>query len=311
MRVMVTGADGFVGGLLAASLRGDGHEVFALSRRGSRGMLACDITDPQAIARAVRTSAPDQVFHLAAQASAARSWSEPALTYEVNVTGTHLLLEELRATAPAARVLLACTSDEYGAVAPHDCPIDEDTPLRPLSPYAVSKVAEESLGRMYHGAFGTAVVATRAFMHIGPGQPPRFATADWARRIALGEAGKATPEIRVGNLALRRELGDVRDVVAAYRSALDFGSPGEAYNVATGEAPTLEEALELLLGMSETEFTIEVDAARVRPADPPILQGDASRLEHITGWAPKHRLKDTLAEVLDYWRARVREGAKD
>jgi GDP-4-dehydro-6-deoxy-D-mannose reductase len=310
MRTLVTGAEGFVGGLLAASLRGDGHEVFALSRRPSQGMLECDLTDSQAVSRAVRRSAPDLVFHLAAQASAARSWTEPALTYEVNVTGTHLLLEELRTTAPAARVLLACTSDEYGAVAPEDCPIDEDTPLRPLSPYAVSKVAEEWLGRMFFSAFGMAVVATRAFMHIGPGQPPRFATADWARRIALAEAGLQTPVIRVGDLALRRELGDVRDVVAAYRAALDYGSAGEVYNVATGEAPTLEKTLSILVGMSETEFTIEVDPARIRPADPPILQGDAGKLEHVTGWAPKHRLEDTLAEVLDYWRSRVREGAE-
>jgi len=308
VRILVTGAEGFVGGLLAASLRGDGHEVSALSRRGSPGMLECDLTDPQAVARAVKKSAPDQVFHLAAQASAARSWTEPALTYEVNVTGTHLLLEALRTTSPAARVLLACTSDEYGAVAPEDCPIDEDTPLRPLSPYAVSKVAEEWLGQMFFSAFGMAVVATRAFMHIGPGQPPRFATADWARRIALAEAGRAAPVITTGNLALKRELGDVRDVVAAYRAALDYGSAGEVYNVATGEAPTLQEALLLLTGMSETEFTIEVDPARIRPADPPILQGDASKLEHVTGWAPKHRLENTLAEVLDYWRQRVREG---
>jgi len=308
LRILVTGAEGFVGGFLAASLKGDGHEVFALSRRGAQGMLECNLTDPQAVGRAVKTSAPDQVFHLAAQASAARSWTEPALTYEVNVTGTHLLLEELRTNAPAARVLLACTSDEYGAVAPEDCPIDEDTPLRPLSPYAVSKVAEEWLGRMFFSAFGMAVIATRAFMHIGPGQPPRFATADWARRIALAEAGLQAPVIRVGNLALRRELGDVRDVVAAYRAALDFGSAGEAYNVATGEAPTLEETLLTLVGMSETEFTIEVDPARIRPADPPILQGDASKLEHATGWAPKHRLENTLAEVLDHWRSRVRGG---
>jgi GDP-4-dehydro-6-deoxy-D-mannose reductase len=145
-------------------------------------------------------------------------------------------------------------------------------------------------------------------MHIGPGQPPRFATADWARRIALAEAGRAAPVITTGNLALKRELGDVRDVVAAYRAALDFGSAGEVYNVATGEAPTLQEALLLLTGMSETEFTIEVDPARIRPADPPILQGDASKLEHVTGWAPKHRLENTLAEVLDYWRQRVRQG---
>ena len=308
MRILVTGAEGFVGEFLTASLRGDGHEVSALSRRGSPGMLECDLTDPRAVARAVKKSAPDQVFHLAAQASAARSWTEPALTYEVNVTGTHLLLEALRKTSPAARVLLACTSDEYGAVAPEDCPIDEDTPLRPLSPYAVSKVAEEWLGQMFFSAFGMAVVATRAFMHIGPGQPPRFATADWARRIALAEAGRAAPVITTGNLALKRELGDVRDVVAAYRAALDYGSAGEVYNVATGEAPTLQEALLLLTGMSETEFTIEVDPARIRPADPPILQGDASKLEHVTGWAPKHRLENTLAEVLDYWRQRVREG---
>lgn len=301
-RYLVTGAGGFVGTHLVARLRSDGHEVFGTSLAGGEDLLSCDVRDAAAVAAAVRLSAPERVVHLAAQSSAARSWKEPALTYEVNVTGTHHLLEAVRRQVPGARVLVACTSDQYGAVAPTECPIEEQAPLRPLSPYAASKVAAECVARMFWHAFALEVVITRAFMHVGPGQPATFATADWARQIALAESGQKEPVLEVGNLDLAREYGDVRDVVAAYVAALECGEPGEPYNVATGDARPLREVVTILTRLARLPLEVRVDAARIRPADPPLLEGSAAKLSRLTGWSPTRRLEDALSEVLDHWR---------
>ncbi|MGH2820397.1 MAG: GDP-mannose 4,6-dehydratase, partial [Actinomycetota bacterium] len=213
---LVTGAAGFVGSHLMASLQQDGTEVAGTALETRRGLPVLDVRDRAAVDDVVQVTRPERVFHLAAQSSAARSWKDPALTYDVNVTGTHNLLDALRRYSPRCRVLLACTSDEYGIVAPERCPIEESAPLGPVSPYATSKVAQEWVGRMFFEAFGLEVVITRAFMHIGPGQPPSFATADWARQIARAEAGGKGAQVSVGDLGLARELGDVRDVVRAY-----------------------------------------------------------------------------------------------
>jgi GDP-4-dehydro-6-deoxy-D-mannose reductase len=214
-------------------------------------------------------------------------------------------LDALKRHSPGCRVLVAATSDEYGVVEPQYCPIVEDAPLKPVSPYAASKVAQEAVARMFSTAFGLQVITTRAFMHIGPGQPPSFATADWARQIARAEAGLQEPKVTVGNLDLKRELGDVRDVVAAYQVVLEAGVPGEVYNVATGEAPRLGEALSILSDLAEVTVEVVVDPAKIRPADPPLLMGSAAKLNRLTGWTPQHNLESTLGDVLAYWRQEV------
>jgi GDP-4-dehydro-6-deoxy-D-mannose reductase len=305
MRVLVTGASGFVGGYLIESLRAKGHDVIGTSVDEQDGYIPVDMRDASGVEAAVVEAVPDRVFHLAAQSRAALSWKEPALTYEVNVSGTHYLLHALHEHSPNARVHLPCTSDQYGVVAPEDCPINEATPEKPVSPYAVSKSAQEGVGRTFHFAFGMFVVATRAFMHIGPGQPPTFATADWARQIALAEAGLGPAKLSVGNLDVAREFGDVRDVVSAYLGILESGTPGETYNVSTGDARTLRDALTILLDAATVAMQVEVDPTKIRPADPPLLQGNSDKLRAATGWEPEHKPEDTLVEVLDWWRREI------
>jgi GDP-4-dehydro-6-deoxy-D-mannose reductase len=308
MRVLVTGASGFVGSHLTKALRASGHEVVGTSLEGEDEYLRVDMRRPDQVEEAVSSSAPERVFHLAAQSRVALSWQKPALTYEVNVSGTHYLLQALQEHNSDVRVLLPCTSDQYGIVSPDECPIDESTPEKPVSPYAVSKSAQESVGRTFHFAFGMFVVATRAFMHVGPGQPPTFATADWARRIALAEAGLVPARLSVGNLEVSREFGDVRDVVSAYVHLLEDGNQGETYNVATGDARTLREALEILLDAAAVDMDVIVDPAKIRLADPPMLQGSSDKLRAATGWEPRHKPEDSLLEVLDWWRAEVAAG---
>ncbi|MDQ3963438.1 MAG: GDP-mannose 4,6-dehydratase [Actinomycetota bacterium] len=306
MRVLVTGAGGFVGGHLVPTLRALGHDVVGTALEDRDRFVRLDITDAEMIDRVVGEVRPDAVFHLAGQSSVSLSWKEPALTYEVNANGTHYLLAAIQKHRPDCKVHVAASSDEYGKVDPSECPIDETAPLRPVSPYAVSRVAGEWIGRMFHESFGLHVVVTRAFMHVGPGQPASFATADWARQIAIAETGETDPVITAGNLAIRREFGDVRDVVKAYIAVLEKGEPGEAYNVATGEPHELRAVLGLLVDMAEISLEVVVDPEKLRPVDFPVLYGSAAKLERLTGWKPEYRIEDTLRSVLDHWRAVVR-----
>lgn len=290
-----------MGSYLAPALEERGHEVFGIALENDR-WLEADLRDRDALRRAVEIAQPDWVFHLAAQSSTARSWEDPAYTYEVNVTGTHNLLDALRAAVPGCRVVISGTSDGYGIVKPDECPLSEEHPLRPVSPYAASKVAQESVSTMFHSAFDMNVIVARAFMHVGPGQAPSFATAGWAQQIARIEGGLQEPVLRVGNLDLRREFCDVRDVIAAYIELMEHGEPGEVYNVSSGEAHALGDALDLYLQRANVEIEVRVDPNLVRPADPPILSGDPSKIERATGWRATRDFHETLPEVLEHWR---------
>ncbi len=299
MLTLVTGAGGFVGSYLSRELARQGTPVLALSHRD------LDVARSAEVEKVIQENRPVQVFHLAAQSSASRSWTEPDLTYQVNVVGTHNLLEAIRRHSPATRILVTASSDVYGAAGQLAEPIEERALTRPLSPYAASKLGQEAVVAMFHEAFGLHTIITRAFMHIGPGQPASFATADWARQIALAEKGLSEPILAVGDVEVVREFMDVRDVVGAYTKLMGSAAPGSLYNVACGMAYPLKYALDILLDLAAVEIEVRVDPSRMRAADPSVLVGSPRKLQDLTGWMPEYSLQQTLADVLHHWRSSV------
>jgi GDP-4-dehydro-6-deoxy-D-mannose reductase len=297
MRALLTGASGFVGGYLARHLEQCGDEVVALSD-------SVDLGNPDgavAFGDQLKATAPDIIYHLAALTHVGRSWEDPASTMRVNAMGTLSVLEAARAQSEPPRVMLISSSEVYGAGAGRR--IREDDPLRPVTPYAASKVAAEYLGLQAFLGRGLDVVRARPFNHIGPGQADIFVVSALARRIVEAERAGGGP-IAVGNLAAARDFTDVRDVVRAYRLLATSGAAGEVYNVCSGVARQVEELFKILIAHSSVAVEPREDPELFRPIDVPMLVGDNSRLVDLTGWRPEIDLSQTLVAVLDYWRAR-------
>ncbi len=316
-RVLITGADGFVGRHLASYLLDEvGAEVLGLDLRPPRApepwdrcaYAACDIMDREEVFSRLAEFRPDYVFHLAAQSSVRRSWEDPRRTYEIAITGQGNVMDALRAAGGDAAVQVACSSEEYGPVREEDLPISEDQPLRPASPYALSKVMQEYHAVFCHQAYGMRAVITRAFNMTGPGQAPDFVASDFARQIAEAEAGRREAVIRVGNLEARRDFSDVRDLVGAYWLILSRGRPGEAYNVCSGRDHSIREILDILLSMSRIPIRVETDPQRMRKADIPVLRGDNRKMRELLGWAPPCDMRRTLGDLLDWWRGEISAG---
>lgn len=261
-----------------------------------------DLVDATSLVRVIEACQPDVIFHLAASSSVASSWSTPAEMMQVNALGTLHLLEAVRQLDLDARVVLACSAESYGQVAAERLPISEDEPFHPVSPYAVSKATIDLLAYQYFQTFRLQTVRLRLFNHVGPGQSARFVISGFAHQIAEIEAGRQPPVIQVGNLDAKRDFVDVRDVVRAYVMAAVQAQPGEAYNVASGRAISIREALDRLLALTDSVVDLVFDPARLRPSDIDLLVGDAGRLQAATGWRPEIELSQTLADTLDYWR---------
>jgi GDP-4-dehydro-6-deoxy-D-mannose reductase len=216
------------------------------------------------------------------------------------VLATHHLLDAIRrAGLHDCRVLITASAAVY---APSDAPLDERAAVRPDSPYALSKLAQELLGQRAGVEDGIEVIVARAFNHTGPGQSPSFMASAFAQQIALLERQRGEPALQVGNVEARRDLSDVRDVVRAYTMLMTRGQPGEVYNVAAGSAPTVRSVIDTLARLAGLRLKLEVDPARLRPLDNPVLIGDASKLRRQTGWRPEIPLEQTLADLLEFWR---------
>ncbi len=297
MRAFVTGGHGFVGPWLARHLAESGDDVTLADP-------AVDVTDGPAVRKAIEEVDPEVVYHLAAQSSVQDSWESPVATFNVNALGTVNVLSAVRAAAPTARVLLVSSVEVYGVVKESELPLAESAPLRPATPYAASKAAAEMAGLQAHFGWGLDVMRVRPFTHTGPGQTDRFFVPNMARQIIEAATSGAT-ELRTGNLTVRRDLLDVRDVVRAYRLVADRGTSGEVYNVCSGRSVPLDQVVRRLLELERrgAALAVTADPARMRPVDLPDLRGDPHHLEADTGWQPEYTLDQTLVDVLGYWRS--------
>lgn len=268
-----------------------------------------DLLDRDRVAAVVREVQPQWVFHLAALSSPAASWEDPAATIATNAGVEANLLTALVKQNPMPRVVVVGSADEYGRPVGGARRLGENTPLRPLSPYGVSKVTQDLLALQYYLSHGLAAIRMRPFNHAGPRQAPDFAIASFAQQIARIELGKQPPILKVGNLEARRDYTDVRDVVRAYLLAMEKGKPGEVYNVGSGSAPRLRDLVALLLKMTRASITLEVDPARKHAVEAQVYVCDARRFQRLSGWRPRIGLERMLRDTLDDWRRHERGAA--
>ena len=315
-RVLVTGVTGFAGSHLVDYMltRGD-CEIYGTLRWRSRteniehvmdriSLIECDLRDAASTRDMLEKVRPDFIFHLAAQSFVPTSWNAPSESLTTNVIGQVNIFEAVRRIGLPCRIQLACSSEEYGMVFPDEVPIKETNPLRPLSPYAVSKVAQDMLGYQYWMSWKVDSVRTRGFNHEGPRRGPVFVASDFAKQIADIEKGLKPPVLNVGNLEAQRDFTDVRDMVKAYWLALEKCEPGEVYNICTGKGWKIKDLLRHLLSLTKAKIEVKEDPARLRPSDVPILLGDNSKFVAVTGWQPTIPFEQTLRDMLDYWRSR-------
>ena len=297
MRTLVTGAHGFVGRHLVDHLVQAGDDVVGVDREH------VDITRADEVTALFDQVRPDAVYHLAGDSDVGRSWSNPVDTFRANAEGTLNVLQACL-SAGVQRVLAVTSADIYGRVTEEELPLREDAPLRPVSPYAASKVAADYLALQSYLGHGLAVIRARPFNHIGPGQRSSFVAPALAERIARNEL-EGEEVVRVGNLSPRRDFTDVRDVVRAYRLLVLQGTPGEAYNVCRGEDVAIRDLAVRLVGLARKPMRLESDHDLQRPVDIPVLRGDPSKLRAATGWQPEIPLDQTLDDLLDEWRQRI------
>ncbi len=322
MRVLITGITGFVGSHLAEYALVQGAEVIGSLRWRSKTenidhlreritLIESDLRDLFSVRTLLERARPDYIVHLAAQSFVQASWETPAETLYTNAISQVNLLEGLRHLPGKVRFLVIGSSEEYGLVYPDELPIRETNPLRPLSPYAVSKVTQDLMGFQYFKSYGLHIVRARAFNHSGPRRGDAFATSNFAKQVAEIEAGLREPVVRAGDLTPTRDFSDVRDIVRGYWRLLETGTPGEVYNLCSGKDRSIEWVLRFLIRQSSvTDVEVRVDPARLRPSDVPMLRGSAEKAAKAVGWEPQIPLEQTLTDLLDYWRQRVKAGLR-
>ena len=318
MRVLITGITGFVGSHMAEYALAKGAQVFGSTRwrskteniehlRSKVTFIESDLRDLSSVRALLETSVPDYVVHLAAQSFVGVSWHAPAETLTTNIISQVNLLEALRGLKMSPRFLAVGSSEEYGLVLEDEVPIKETNPLRPLSPYAVSKVTQDMMAYQYFKSYGLPIIRTRAFNHEGPRRGDVFVTSNFARQVAEIEAGLREPVVYVGDLTPRRDYSDVRDIVRGYWLLLERGEPGEVYNLCSGRSWSIQQVLDFVLNLSTVKgITVKTDPARLRPSDVMILEGDPTKMHKATGWKVEIPFERTLTELLDYWRQRTR-----
>jgi len=318
MRVLITGITGFAGSHLADYILQShpGVEVHGLVRWRSRlenilhlkdkiKLHEADLKDGVSLKKCLEEVKPDRIFHLAAQSFVPTSWRCPSETFTINAVGQINLFEAVLSLKLSPKIQVAGSSEEYGLALPEEMPMKETNLLRPLSPYAVSKVAQDLLAYQYFKSYGLKTVRTRGFNHTGPRRGEVFICSSFAKQIAEIEKKKRKPVIYAGNLEAKRDFTDVRDIVRAYWLSLEKGKEGEVYNIGSGKAYSMKEVLDILLSLASINIKIDIDPARLRPSDVPILVSDCTKFTQLTGWKPIIPFKQSLQDLLDYWRERI------
>lgn len=314
MRALITGIAGFVGAHLAEAVEAEtawevwGAVIGSVERAsaisGAR-ILTTDLREPDQARVLVEAARPDVVFHLAAQAYVPQSWADPWDTYHTNIRSQLNLLDAIGRLGWQPRILVVSSNEVYGYARAEDLPLHENAPLRPNSPYSVSKLAQDFMGLQYFLDRKLPIVRVRPFNHIGPRQNERFVAPSFARQIVEIERGRREPVLRLGNMAAQRDFTDVRDMVRAYILAIQQGEPGEVYNIGTGRARSVREMLDIMLAHSSVKIAEETDPAKFRPSDTPISYADPAKFMRQTGWEPRISFEQTCMDILNDWRSRI------
>ncbi len=319
MKILITGAAGFVGAYAVEAFAAKGYAVHAAilpqETLSPELLPLCtvhhfDLLDTASVSALLQEIQPDMILHLAAQSSVAAAWKQPQLTADLNIKGTVNLLEAARNLPVLPRILLTGSAEEYGKL-PSDAEgaqlVSESAPLHPVNIYAATKAAAEQLAGVYAAAYGLPVICVRAFNHFGPKQREIFVVADFCRQAAEIELGLREPVIRTGNLDAKRDFTDVRDIVRAYVLLLESGRAGETYNIGSGKAAAISEMLDMILSCCRVPVRHEIDPAKLRPAETAYLAADITKLQKDTGWRPEIPTAQTIADTLDFWRQKLKE----
>lgn len=317
-KILITGVTGFVGGhllshVLSASdveLYGTYHSEKSLESisddKEKISLHQLDLQETESVNKLIEAVKPDVIYHLAAAASAAQSFKSPKETVVNNIASEINLLEGVKNNnLIETKILVVSSAEVYGDVKKEDLPIDEDTPLNPTNPYAVSKIAQDYLGRQYFLAHKLKIIRVRPFNHIGPGQSDNFVVSSFAKKIVEIEKAKREPVLPVGNLDAKRDFTDVRDMVKAYTLLIEKGVFGEVYNIGSGTSIKIEDILNKLISISGVTVKVETDKSLFRPVDNPDLVSDSSKLKEITNWKPDIEIEKTLTDVVNYWRSKI------
>lgn len=309
-KVLITGATGFAGQHLVDLLEKLGEYSIVGTYISSKPedkervkYINLDLINPDDVINTINSELPDHIYHLAALTSPAESLENPARTITNNITAQINLLEAVKNSSnPASRILIISSADVYGKVSNENIPIDEDTPMNPTNPYAVSKVTQDLLGLQYYLAFNMNIIRVRPFNHFGPRQEPKFVVPAFARQIAEIEKGKIGPVIKVGNLEQKKDFSDVRDIVKGYHLVLEKGKLGDVYNMGSGKSIKVADILEKLISMSQSKITIEKDDSLFRPTITPDFLCNPTKIAKDLFWHTEIPLEQSLKDTLDYWR---------
>ncbi len=304
MKALITGSAGFIGAHLTNELIANGYKVVKCDLRSSEDTVAMDIMNQERIQEVLEKHKPDVVINMAGQANVGLSWKKPQLTVELNTVGLVNILEAVKEVNRGIKVIAVGSSDEYGSLKENGTNITEDTTVKPITPYAISKQAQELFAQLYVRSYGMNICMIRLFNLGGPGQAKGYMISDFSSEIVEVEAGKKDC-ILVGNLTSARDFTHVKDACKAVRLLAEMGHAGEVYNICSGVPHTAQEILDKLVSMAKVKIKIKQDPARMRPSDTPVVCGNHDKLTAHTGWMPKLGLEVILNDTLEYWRGQI------